>query len=129
MAAPADIVLEPALWGSPPTGSYRSDMPGIGACTPLNSPPEEIQRLLEAGNFTEVSYRSPQGEVELKLDHCVEFGWDARCGLEVASFENGQDQSERHRQLLTYLAENHPYSTAGLHPWNRAGDKLAIPTV
>ena len=60
-------------------GSYRSEVPGIGACTPQDSPPEEIQNLHELGYFTEMSYRSPQGELELRLDHGNEF----RMGCEV----------------------------------------------
>lgn len=104
-------------------------MPGIGACTPLSSPPEEIQRLREVGYVSEVSYTSPQGEVELRLDHGNEFRMGCEVWYRSRIFESGRDRSKRHQQFLTYLEENHPYSTTGLHPWNRSGDKLAIPTV
>ncbi len=116
--------------GSPPTpGRYRSDMPGIGACTPLGSSPEESQGVQEFGYVTEVSYPNPQSEVELKLDQCNEFRMGCEVWYRTRIFENGRDHSERHQPLIAYLAENYPYSTTGLHPWNRSGDKLAMPTV
>lgn len=104
-------------------------MPGIGACTPLDSPPDEIQRLHELGYFTEMSYRSPQGELELRLDHGNEFRMGCEVWYRSRIFVNERDHSRRHPELLKYLEENHPYSMAGLHPWDRTGDKLAIPTV
>ena len=110
-------------------GSYRSEVPGIGACTPQDSPPEEIQNLHELGYFTEMSYRSPQGELELRLDHGNEFRMGCEVWYRTRIFESGRDRSGRHPELLKYLEENHPYSMTGLHPWNRVGDKIAMPTV
>lgn len=110
-------------------GSYRSEVPGIGACTPQDSPPEEIQNLHELGYFTEMSYRSPQGELELRFDHGNEFRMGCEVWYRTRIFESGRDRSGRHPELLKYLEENHPYSMTGLHPWNRVGDKIAMPTV
>jgi hypothetical protein len=104
-------------------------MPGVSAWTPLPSTPEEIEKPPEVGYFTEMSYISPQGMAEVKLDEGGEFRMGCEVWYRIRLLQDGRDRTRLHKGLVRYLKDNHPYSTTGLRPWNVAGDKIALPTV
>lgn len=81
------------------------------------------------GYFTDIAYLSNSGEYELQFDEGGEFRMGCTVWWRARIILNGRDQSSSHQDLLEHFKRNHPYATAGLHPWNRADDKLALPTV